>query len=99
MKYPKTQTQHYTVWTYDLWGPKGEKTVNDCFEHRTFTLKVKGTVYNKDTPNEFVAYEPTDRQLNYNVGTPGATWDGESDYTLYATDRHGDPVCELRRIK
>lgn len=101
MSHPKTKTQHYTLYTYDLWGPRGARIVNDVFESSLVrTLKVKGQVYNQETPHEFVVYEPTNKQLTRMVGgIAGATWDGESEYVLYATDHHGDPVCELRRVK
>ena len=95
---PKTQKQTYRLWTYDLW-PDGEGglMVNNRYDRGLVTIRVKATVYNAGTEHEFTSYSPTDRQLNRAIGARGLTWDGESDYTLYATDKRGDPACELER--
>jgi hypothetical protein len=44
-------------------------------------------------------YTISDRQLNRAIGARGLTWDGDDEYVLYAADRKGNPVCELRRVK
>lgn len=93
-----TQKQTYRLWTYDLWAnADGGMSVNDRFDQGLIIIRVKGTVYNAGTPHEFTSYEPSDRQLNRAIGAHGLTWDGESEYTLYATDKRGDPACELVR--
>lgn len=99
-KLPKTQLQVFDLWEYDLW-PDGEggKMVNDYFFCARITIRAKRKTYNAGTEQEFTDYEITDRQLNRAIGLRGATWDGESEDTLYATDRQGDPLCELRRVK
>lgn len=99
-KLPKTQLQVFDLWEYDLW-PDGEggKMVNDCSYCAQITVRAKRKTYNENTEHEFTDYEVTDLQLNRALGLHGATWDGDSDYVLYATDQHGDPLCELRRVK
>lgn len=93
-----TQKQTYRLWTYDLWADgEGGFTVNDRFDQGRITIRVKGTRHNVGTPHEFESHEPTDRQLNLAIGERGLTWDGECEYTLYATDKRGDPACELVR--
>ena len=91
----------FQLWTYDLWGDGSEVWVNDRFRvEGCITINVKREIYNKGTAHEFADYFPTDRQLNVALGLPySTTWDGESDYTLYAKDANGNPVCELERRK
>ena len=76
--------QTYTLFTYDLWAdPEGGYSVNDVYRHGEITVNAKDY--------------PTDYQLNRAVGARGLTWDGDPEYTLYATDKKGNPACELRR--
>ena len=95
----KTQIQQYKLWTYDVWGNARDGfEVNDRYGQGIITIRVKETIYNQGTPQEFSDYSPTDLQLSRAVGACGLEWDGESDYTLYATcARSGKPVCELDR--
>jgi hypothetical protein len=82
------ETIIFQLFTYDLWADgEGGYTVNDVFPQGKITLRVrKGD-------------EPSTYQLNRAVGGRGLTWDGEADYTLYASDRRGNPACELRRVQ
>lgn len=90
----------FKLFTYDLWSDgEGGYTVNDVYPQGEITLRVRPKVFNRGTPHEFISHCPSDRQLNQAVGVRGCTWEGESDYTLYATNRRGNPECELRRIK
>ena len=76
--------QRYTLFTYDLWADgEGGLSVNDVYRQGEITLNVRDY--------------PTDYQLNRAVGGRGLTWDGDPEYTLYATDKKGNPACELRR--
>jgi hypothetical protein len=98
----KSITMKFQLWTYDVWGnAKDGYEVNDRYKSsEVIEIQVKATVHNAGTPHEFIAYHPTDRQLSRAVGCKGLEWDGESDYTLYATRaRDGKPMCELERIK
>lgn len=91
-----SKTYTFQLWTYDLWADgEGGRYVNDRYSSGQLTLTVKGTVNNPGTPHAFESFEPTDRQLNRLVGGRGLHWEGEAKYTLYATDKNGDPVCEL----
>lgn len=93
------QKQTYQLWTYDLWADgNGGYSVNDRHINGRIEINVKGKVYNKGTGQEFIAFDPTNRQLNCALNVHGLDWEGESDNTLYATDRHGDPACELERL-
>lgn len=93
-----TQKQTYRLWTYDLWADgEGGFTVNDRYDQGLVAISVKGRRYNVGTEHEFVSYSPTDRQLNQAIGERGLSWEGESEYTLYATDKRGNPACELVR--
>lgn len=75
--------QTYTLYLYDLWAdPGGGLSVNDVFKQGQITLNVDNL---------------TDYQLNRAVGGRGLTWDGDPECTLYATDKKGNPACELRR--
>lgn len=77
----------FQLFTYDLWADgDGGYSVNDVFRQGILTVKVKDGDY------------PTDRQLNRAIGARGLTWEGETDFTLYATDKRGNPACELRRV-
>lgn len=44
-------------------------------------------------------YTITDRQFNRATSRRGARWSGDINDTIYAVDRQGRPVCELKRIK
>ena len=96
----KTQIQSYQLWTYDLWADEdGGYYVNDRFKNGRVEIKVKEKIYNKGTDHQFSVFEPTNRQLNCALNVHGFDWEGEADSVLYATDKHGDPVCELERLK
>ena len=100
MKATKTQKQKYRLWTYDLWANEyGGYEVNDRYKQGVIEINVKAKVYNEGTDQEFTTFDPTDLQLSRAVGGRGLTWDGESEYTLCAEDKHGDPACELERIE
>ena len=89
----------FNLYTYDLIADcEGGYSVNDVYPQGEIEINVKPTVYNPGTEYEFTSHTPSDRQLNQAIGARDLTWDGESDYTLYATDRKGNPACELRRI-
>lgn len=98
-KYPKFQTQTFTLYTYDLWGNARDGwDVNNKFKQGTITIKVKGTVYNQGTDQEFVSYHPTDLQINRAIGGKGIRWEGETEYTLYGESKSGKPIAELERV-
>ena len=82
---------NFWLHTYDVWGnPSDGFWVNDRYmcQARTSIKSRPG----KD--------RPTDLQLSRAIGIHNAEWEGESDYTLYATDKNsGEPLCELERIK
>jgi hypothetical protein len=89
----------FKLYTYDLWSDgEGGLTVNDVYPQREFELNLKRKVANPGTPQEFTYFDITDRQINRAIGARGLTWDGEIEYTLHATDRKGNPACELRRV-
>lgn len=78
----------FRLYTYDLWSDcEGGKTVNDVYPGPEIEIEI----------NLAKGY-PTNYQLNRAVGGRGLTWEGELEYTLYATDKRGDPACELRRL-
>ena len=83
----KRYTQRYRLITYDLW-PDGDggMSVNDCYD--------KGIIEFRVTDPES---GPTDLQISRAVGARGCSYDGEAEYTIYATDRKGNPAFELRR--
>lgn len=90
----------FNLYTYDLWADgEGGLTVNDVYPQGTITINVRPKVYNDNSPYRFVSHDPSDRQLNQAVGARGLTWDGECSQTLYAMDKKGNPVCELRRAR
>jgi hypothetical protein len=106
---PRYQTQTYRLWTYDVWGNARDGfDVNDRYSHGAVEIRVRRTDYNVGLDKlgrpfppdcQFSDYTPTDRQLSRAVGVRGADWDGESDFTLYATSkRNGRPLCELERV-
>lgn len=89
----------FKLYTYDLWAdPEGGYSVNDVYPQHEVEINVKPVTYNKGTPHEFVSHYPSDYQLNRNLGARGLTWEGEVEHTLYATDKKGNPACELRRV-
>ena len=89
----------FKLYTYDLIADcEGGYSVNDVYPQGTITINVRPTTVNPGTQWEAIIHSPSDRQLNQAIGARDLTWDGESDYTLYATDRKGNPACELRRI-
>lgn len=96
----KVRVQRYRLWSYDLWADgDGGMSVNDRYNEGIVEIKVKPTVYNEGTEHEFISWEPTDSQLARVTGAKGCSWDGECEYTLYATcKRTGNPVCELERV-
>jgi len=87
------------LWTYDVWGNDEDGyTVNDRCKQGVLIVPTKREVHNAGTPDEFVTENPTDRQLCDAIDRPKSKteWEGESDYTLYATNpRNGYPICEL----
>lgn len=56
-------------------------------------------IFNEGTVHQFSQYHITDRQLNFAIGARGLSWSGDLRHALYATDKKGNPACELRRIK
>lgn len=99
-KRPKTQLQVYALYTYDLWSDgEGGMMVNDVYSQGKIEVRARLEVFNEGTEHESVRYWPTDRQLSRAVGGRGLTWDGEVEHTLYATDKKGNPACELRRME
>jgi hypothetical protein len=89
----KIEKRHYELYTYDLWADgEGGLVVNDIYHQGMIEVNAR-------LDPKTGIYSVTDRQLNRAVGARGLTWDGEEDYTLYATDRKGNPACELRRVK
>lgn len=93
------QRQRYELLTYDLWADgEGGLSVNDVYRQGLIEVDARRTVFNEGTPHQFVQYTLTDRQLNRAVGARGLSWEGEEDYVLYATDKKGNPACELRRV-
>lgn len=99
-KKPKTKLMQFILYTYDLWPDSdGGMMVNDVYRQGKIEIRARLVTYNEGTPHEFSGYYLTDRQLNRAVGGRGLTWDGEQDYTLYASNKKGDPICELRRTK
>ena len=101
MKTPAFRIRRYRAWSYDVWGNARDGfDVNDRYDHGHVDIRCKRQVYNAGAAHEFAAYDPTDRQLSRAVGARGVEWDGESDYTLYATQRrNGRPICELEFIE
>ena len=93
----KTQVRVYQVWTYDVWGNAKEGyEVNDRSSAGEVIIRCKREVFNEGTEHEFARYNPTDLQLSRAIGGRGLSWDGESDYTLYAERKSdGRPECEL----
>lgn len=97
---PKTKRMQFMLYTYDLIGDSdGVLSVNDVYRQGKIEITAKLVTFNEGTPYEFSTYNLTDRQLNRAVGGRGLSWEGEQEYTLYATDRKGNPACELRRIE
>jgi hypothetical protein len=96
---PKTKRYRFVLFTYDLWSDgEGGKTVNDVY--RQGEVEVVASLKQQTVGGvTYSSYTLTDRQLNRAIGARGLTWDGEEDYVLFATDRKGDPVCELRRVE
>ena len=75
----------YEIVVYDVWG-----NAKDGFEvNAAYTT---GEVV--DIPDD-----ASDYQINRLLGVRGCVWDGEPEYTLYATQkRNGKPAGELRRV-
>lgn len=91
----KFYTRRYRLWGYDVWGNAREGyEVNDRYDHGMVLIRVAPRIYNAGTPHEFTTWEPTNRQLSRFIS--GASWEGESDYTLYAESaRTRKPLGEL----
>lgn len=99
-KQPKTKLMQFMLYTYDLWSDgEGGLSVNDVYRQGKIEITAKLVTFNEGTQHEFSRYMLTDRQLSRAVGGRGLSWEGEDDHTLYATDRKGNPACELRRIE
>jgi hypothetical protein len=89
----KPKKLRFALYTYDLWAnDEGGMVVNDVYYQGEVEVKAR---LNPKTET----YRITDRQLNRAINARGLSWDGDDDYTLYATDRKGNPACELRRVK
>ena len=89
----KPEVWKFKLYTYDLWSDgEGGMTVNDLYEQGVIEVKAR-------TNPETGRYSVTDRQLNRAIGACGLSWDGDEEYTLYASDKRGNPACELRRVK
>lgn len=98
-KQHKTKVMCFNLYTYDLWADgEGGMTVNDVYGQGKVEVRARRHDYNVGTEHESHGYTLTDRQLNRAVGGQGLTWEGEVDPVLYATDRKGNPACELRRV-
>jgi hypothetical protein len=96
---PKTKLRRFRLYTYDLWrDPEGGLSVNDVYQQGVIEVRAKLHTFNPGTPYEFTEYRITDLQLNRALGARGLTWEGEDQYTLYASDKRGNPACELRNI-
>ncbi len=99
---PRYKYRKYSLHTYDVWGNsrKGFQ-VNDTYTSGTFIyIRCKRVVHNQDTLHEFESYPAMNLQLSRAVGGKNLTWDGETEYTLYAENsRNGKPVCELRYVE
>ena len=94
----KTKRMKFMLITYDLISDGEGMSVNDVYPHGILEVYARLTTYNEGTEYEHQDYAITDRQLNRMVGGRGLTWEGELEYTLYATDKRGNPACELRRV-
>lgn len=89
----------FKLYTYDLWSDgEGGMSVNDVYYQGVIEVNLKKVVANAGTPREFISEDTSDYALNRAVGGRGLTWEGEMDYILYATDKKGNPACELRRV-
>jgi hypothetical protein len=89
----KFEKRRYELYTYDLWADgEGGMTVNDIYRQGVVEI-------NAHLNPETGVYSFTDRQINRAIGARGLVWEGEDDHILYATDRKGNPACELRRVK
>ena len=89
---PKTKPAKFNLYTYDLWGNDEDGyTVNDVYYQGVVTIPAR-------LDPQTGTYHVTDRQINRAIGARGLTWDGDEETVLYATDKRGNPVCELRRI-
>ncbi len=84
-----------------MWGNGRDGfNVNDVYSGGVVYIRCKREIHNKGTPHEFSSYHPTDLQLSRAVGGKNLSWDGESDFILYAErSSNGKPVCELRFIE
>lgn len=94
---PSFKLRRYSLWSYDVWGnAKDGFEVNDRSRCGTVVIRCRKKVHNEGTPQAFVAYDPTDRQLSRAVGVKGVEWDGVTDEGFYASARsNGKPICEL----
>lgn len=94
---PSVKLRKYSLWSYDVWGNARDGfEVNDRFRCGTVTIKCKATVYNQGTSQEFISFDPTDRQLSRAAGVHGVEWEGITDEGFHATAKsNGKPICEL----
>lgn len=89
----------YKLYTYDLWADgEGCMQVNDIYPQGTIQVKAKLLTFNLGEDSEFCLWDITDRQLNRAIGARGLKWEGDLQGILYATDRKGNPACELHFI-
>jgi hypothetical protein len=96
---PKNKRYRFILYTYDLWSDgEGGLTVNDVYQQGEIEIVARLNLPFFDVMNHPI-YTITDKQLNRAIGARGLTWDGDEEYILYATDRKGNPACELRRVK
>ena len=82
----KTEKLRFALYTYDLWSDgEGGMNVNDVYYQCDIEISARSVHSN--------------RALNRAINARGLFWDGDEEYTLYAVDKKGWPICELRRIK
>jgi hypothetical protein len=93
---PLYKTRHFRLWTYDVWGNAREGfDVNDRYSHGTVSIRCKREVYNPGSPMQFVAYDPTDRQLSRAAGFTRVEWDGSDGAYTAQLKSNGRPIGEL----
>jgi len=88
-----TKYFEFQLCTYDVWGnPRDGYFVNAVIKDRKFKIKPRWNSAIND-------YEITNLQINRALGVRGLKWEGDIDGILYASNKAGKPICELRRIK
>jgi len=87
----KSEKMRFALYTYDPCGDGG-MMVDGLYYQRELEISVR-------IDPKIGAYTITDRILNRAIGERGLRWEGDEDYALYATNKKGEAVCKLRRIK